>query len=152
MSYKERSIWVSLSILIFIWVTYFIDIVRLEQANMLTTDAVNHLLFYVVVQTIVIEIVLQIVLAIIDHKNMDELEDERDKLISLHGSRYAYGIICVGVFIAVFHTTLPTFTFLEFPFKALSATYQMMHLIIVFAVLSEVIKLSTQLFYYRKGF
>jgi len=152
MSYKERSIWVSLAILVYIWLNYFTDLVSLHITNTMTVDAVNGLLMTTVIQTIVLEIALQIVLAIIDHKDASSPEDERDKLITLHGSRAAYCILSVGVFLAIFYIVFPTLSTYIFPTIELSNTYKVMHLIILFAVIAEITKFSTQIFYYRRGF
>lgn len=152
MSYKERSIWASLAILIYIWFGYFNELSSLHIAQQLTTETVNNLLLNVVILTIILEIVLQITIAIIDNKDADYSEDERDKLISLHGSRNAYGIMTVGIFLAVFYTVFPTLSGYLFPTVDLPNAYKVMHLIIIFALVSEVIKFATQLFYYRRGF
>ena len=157
MSYKERSTWISLAILIYIWLEYFSELFALYNANQLNVDAVNGLLLTVVIKTIVLEIVLQIILAIIDNKDANYSADERDILISLRGSQYAYGILSVGAFLAVFYTIFPTLTiFTLIPIKelvliALPNEYKLMHLIIVFALMAEITKFATQLFFYRRG-
>ena len=152
MSYKERSIWVSLLILIYIWGNYFTELSILHFAQQLTVETVNNLLLDVVILTIILEIVLQIIIAIIDHKDANYNEDERDKLITLHGSRNAYAMISVGVFLTVFYTVFPTLSTYLFPTLNLPNAYIVMHLIIAFALASEIIKFSTQIFYYRRGF
>lgn len=158
MSYKERSTWISLAILVYIWLEYFSDIFSLQSAGQLTVEAVNSLLLTVVVKTIILEIILQIVLAIIDHKDANYAADERDNLINLHGSRNGYAILSLGAFMIVFHTVFPsiaTMTFLpSLPFESLSLPneYNIMHLVIIFALIAEVVKFCTQLFFYRRGF
>jgi len=152
MSYKERSIWVSLVALVYIWFNYFGEINTLHLAQQLTVDAVNDLLFDVVILTIFLEIVLQIIIVIIDNKDANYNEDERDKLITLHGSRYAYGLLSVGVFLAVFYTVFPTLSSYVFPTIDLPNAYKVMHLIIIFALAAEIVKFSTQIYYYRRGF
>jgi DNA integrity scanning protein DisA with diadenylate cyclase activity len=158
MSYKERSTWISLAILVYIWFDYFAQLFSLQNAEQLTVEAVNSLLLAVVVKTIILEIVLQIVLAVIDHKDANYAEDERDKLISLHGSRNAYTILSVGVLFIVFHTVFPTLSAISMmPTHALTTIslpneYKVMHIVIVFALIAEIAKFSTQLFFYRRGF
>ena len=152
MSYKERSIWASLAILIYIWFDYFNELTALHFAQQLTVEMVNSLLLDVVVLTIVLEIILQIIIAIIDNKNANYSEDERDKLISLHGSRNAYAILSIGIFLAVFYTVFPTLSTYLLPMVELPNAYKVMHLIIIFSLASEIIKFLTQIFYYRRGF
>jgi hypothetical protein len=158
MSYKERSTWISLAILIYIWIEYFSELFSLHFANQLTVETVNSLLLTVVIKTIILEIVLQIILAIIDNKDANYSADERDILISLHGNRYAYSILSVGALLAVFYTIFPTLsTLIFFQSKELISItlpneYKVMHFIIVFALLAEIAKFSTQIFFYRRGF
>lgn len=152
MSYKERSIWASLAILVYIWFNYFNELSALHLAGQLTMEAVNDLLVDVVILTIILEIALQILIAVIDHKDANYNEDERDKLISLHGSRNAYAVLTIGVFLAVFYTVIPTLSTYLFPTIEMSNAYKVMHLVIIFALAAEVLKFSTQIFYYRRGF
>ena len=152
MSYKERSIWVSLGILVYIWFNYFTNIFALNNLQELTIEKVNGLLLDVVIITIVLEIILQITIAIIDNKDANYSEDERDKLISLHGCKYAYFILSTGVFLAVFYTVFPTLATYVFPSITLPNGYMVMHLIIVYALIAEITNLATKIFYYRRGF
>ncbi|MDO6445749.1 hypothetical protein Q4493_08190 [Colwellia sp. 1_MG-2023] len=158
MSYKERSTWISLAILIYIWLEYFLALFSLNANSQLTVETVNSLLLAVVIKTIVLEILLQITIAIIDNKDADYSADERDILISLRGSRYAYGILSVGALLTVLYTVFPTLSTLAiFPSKELLAIdlpneYKVMHFIIIFALVAEIAKFSTQLFFYRRGF
>ncbi|GAA6205454.1 hypothetical protein [Thalassotalea sp. SU-HH00458] len=158
MSYKERSTWISLAILVYIWFDYFVQLFSLQGTEQLNVESVNSLLLAVVLKTIVLEIVLQIVLAIIDHKDANYADDERDKLISFYGSRNAYGILSVGIIMTVFHTVFPTLSsFSMMPTQALTTIslpneYKIMHIVIVFALAAELAKFSTQLFFYRRGF
>lgn len=158
MSYKERSTWISLAILIYIWLEYFLALYSLHADSQLTVETVNSLLLSVVIKTIVLEILLQITLAIIDNKDADYSADERDKLISLRGSRYAYGILSIGALLTVLYTVFPTLSTLaifpskELLFIELPNEYKVMHFIIIFALVAEIAKFSTQLFFYRRGF
>lgn len=158
MSYKERSTWISLALLIYIWLEYFSELFSLHSASLLTVETVNSLLLAVVIKTIVLEVILQIVVAIIDNKDANYSADERDILISLRGSRYAYGILSIGALLTVLYTIFPTLsTLFIFPSKellsiALPNEYKVMHFIIVFALAAEITKFSTQIFFYRRGF
>jgi len=152
MSYKERSIWGSLAALIYIWFDYFSGMNQLYGAQSLTIDSINELLLDAVIMTIVIEVLLQIVVAIIDHKDANYDEDERDKLITLHGCNNAYYFLLVGAHLAVFYIVFPTLSSYIFPFIDLPNGYFVLHLIIVFTLLSEIIRLATQIRYYRRGF
>tara|TARA_B100000767_G_C19414156_1_gene389204 strand:- start:41 stop:511 length:471 start_codon:yes stop_codon:yes gene_type:complete len=152
MSYKERSIWLSLGVLVSLWFNYFYALNELHVMQKLTVEAVNDLLFNVVIFTIILEVMLQIVTAVINNKEANYSADERDQLISLHASRNAYSLLSIGVFLAVFYTVFPTLSSYVFPTMNLPNAYKVMHLIIIFALISEILKFTTQIFYYRRGF
>lgn len=152
MSLKERGVWISLLVLAYIWFHYFYDLILLNENGMLTVEAVNELLKDVVIITIVLEMAVQILYALIDDKDANYEGDERDNLISLHGAKYAYNVLFVGVFLAVFYTVSPTPGSYLFPSIALPNNYMVMHLIIVFALAAEFTNLITRLVRYRRGF
>lgn len=152
MSYKERSIWASLIVLVYIWFNYFAELFALNSMNKLSVEGVNDLLLDVVIITIVLEIAVQIIVAIIDNKDANYDEDERDKIIALHGNNYAYNILFVGVFLAVFYTVIPTLADYLFPSIALPNNYMVMHLIIIFALAAEIVSSVTKIVRYRRGF
>ena len=51
MSYKERSIWVSLAITLYIWFNYFSDLYWSAQQNNLTISSMQSALLTVVIMT-----------------------------------------------------------------------------------------------------
>ncbi len=152
MSYRERSIWLSLAVMLVIWLRYFSDIFGLHQSQLLTVDRVHSLLLKVVILTIVAQVVVQTIVAIIDHKDANKDEDERDKVIALYGQRNAYHILIIGVFAAIFQIIVPTLFDRPQLLLSLPDEYLLLHVIIVSAVVAEVVNASTQLFYYRRGF
>lgn len=151
MSFKEKSIWVSLIIMLIIWMDYFSDVYNLYQSASLTVAVIHKLLLGVVVLTIILQIIFHTVIAIIDKKGADEHEDERDKVITLYGSRNAYLILSIGVVVFVFQTILPSLFDRSNFVTGLPDQYVLMHVVIIAAVIAEVVKYSTQLFYYRQG-
>ncbi len=153
MSYKERSIWVSLAITLYIWFNYFSTIYWSAKDNSLTIENMQSALLTVVIMTIVLEILHHIVIAIIDNKNANYDEDERDKLISLKGSQIAYYILSFTTIIAVVHLLLfPVINKGLVNLLNLPNEYILMNIIIFGALLAETAKFSTQLFFYRRGF
>ncbi|MFT5163408.1 MAG: hypothetical protein ACI9FJ_002003 [Alteromonadaceae bacterium] len=151
MSYKEKSVWVSFAVMLAIWVSYFNDVISLHGSQALTVDAIHSLLLKVVILTIVAEIVMQIIVAIIDHKQANDKDDERDKLITLYGKRNAYSILVIGVFAAVFQIIVPTLFERGSLTLNLPNEYFILHVIILSTVMAETVNASTRLFYYRRG-
>tara|TARA_R110000787_G_scaffold177046_2_gene289096 strand:- start:303 stop:761 length:459 start_codon:yes stop_codon:yes gene_type:complete len=152
MSYKERSIWVSLAITIYIWFNYFSELYWSAQQNTLTTSSMQAALLSVVIMTIVLEIMHHIVIAIIDNKNANYDEDERDKQISLIGSQNAYYILSFTSIAAVLHLLFPVMSQELESVLGLPNEYVIINIIIFGALLAEIAKFTTQVFYYRRGF
>jgi len=152
MSYKERSIWVSLAITLYIWFNYFSTLYWSAQQNNLTVDAMQSALLSVVFMTIALEILHHVVIAIIDHKNANYDEDERDKKISLIGSQNAYYILSFTTIAAVLHLLFPVMTQALVVMLNLPNEYIIINIIIFGALAAEITKFSTQVFYYRRGF
>ncbi len=152
MSYKERSIWVSLAITLYIWFNYFSELYWSAQQNSLTTDSMRSALLSVVFMTIFLEIMHHIVIAIIDNKNANYGEDERDKKIALIGSQNAYYILSFTTITAVLHLLFPVMSQGLVTALKLPNEYVIINIIIFGALIAEITKFATQVFYYRRGF
>jgi hypothetical protein len=152
MSYKERSIWVSLFILLYIWADYFLALNTIYLAGNLTVSNIRGLLLDVVVLTIALEIGHHVLVAIIDNKNANYDEDERDRLITLKASNYAYYVLSFTAIGAILHLLFPIMSQGLTGAFQLPSEYIVVHLIIVGALLAEIAKFSVQLFFYRRGF
>ncbi len=152
MSYKERSIWVSLAITLYIWFNYFSELYWAVQQESLTISVMKSALLTVVTMTIALEILHHIVIAIIDNKNTNYDEDERDKQISLRGSQNAYYLLSFTTIAAVLHLLFPLMSQGLVDILNLPSEYAIINIIIFGALTAEVSKFSTQIFYYRRGF
>ena len=152
MGYKERSVWASLLLLIYIWYDYFVGIFNSVLGDNLNVGTVNELLFDAVVMTIVLEIALQIAIAIIDNKDADYTEDERDKNITYKATVPAYYVLYTGVILAIAYTVYPALTTHAFPNSDLPNDYFVLNIIIIFALAAEVVRFLNQIAMYRKGF
>ncbi len=152
MSYKERSIWVSLAITLYIWFNYFSELYWSAKQNSLTTDSMQSALLVVVFMTIFLEIMHHIVIAIIDNKNANYDEDERDKKIALIGNQNAYYILSFTTITAVLHLLFPVMSQGLVTALKLPNEYVIINIIIFGALVAEIAKFATQVFYYRRGF
>ena len=152
MSYKERSIWVSLAITIYIWFNYFSTLYWSAQQDTLTTNVMQSALLTVVIMTIILEVFHHIVIAIIDNKNANYDEDERDKKITLIGTQYAYYILSFTTIAAVLHLLFPFMSQRLESLLNLPNEYVIINIIIFGALVAEIVKFATQVFYYRRGF
>ncbi|NQZ23132.1 MAG: hypothetical protein HRT53_13885 [Colwellia sp.] len=152
MSYKESNILASLLITLAIWGNYTWGVIHLYQQQSFSTEAMYGLLFSAVMYTIFLEIVLQIILAIVKHKEANDKSDERDKLISMRANSYAYQILIFGSFCVTFYILFPVLSQFTFSMPGLAKEYEIMHLIIAFALLAEIICSLVKLISYRRGY
>ena len=150
MSYQEKNITVSLFSHLLIVGYYLVNLFQMQQAGGLVSAKVFNLWAVVIVGVIVVNIVgsiltnilLSIVHAIKTRSEQEEsfIEDERDKLIGLKGSKVSYIAFSIGVLIAML-----SFAFGQPPLVMFS-------LLILSSIVAEIIGDVSQLYIYRKGF
>ena len=150
MSYQEKNITVSLVSHLLIVSYYLVNLFQMQQAGGLVSARVFSLWAIVIVAAIIVTIIgsiltnilLSIVHAIKTRSEQDErfIEDERDQLIGLKGSKVSYIAFSIGVLIAML-----TFAFGQPPLVMFS-------LLILSSITAEIIGDVSQLYLYRKGF
>jgi len=150
MSYQEKSIAVSLVSHLLIVVYYLVNLFEMQQTGGLVSTKVFSLWAIVIVSTIIVNIIgniltnilLSIVHAIKTRSEHVEkfIEDERDKLIGLKGSKVSYIAFSLGVL-----ASMLTFAFGQPPLVMFS-------LLILSSILGEIIGDISQLYLYQKGF
>jgi hypothetical protein len=150
MSYQEKSIAVSLVSHLLIVVYYLVNLFQMQEAGELVSTKVFSLWVIVIVSTIIVNIIgniltnilLSIVQAIKTGTEHVEkfIEDERDSLIGLKGSKVSYIAFSIGVLVAML-----SFAFGQPPLL-------MFCLLILSSILAQIIGDLSQLYLYRKGF
>lgn len=151
MSYQEKNISVSLVSFILILVIFLTSISRMIQGEGLNSTGVFRIWAVVIVLAIIFTIVatifMHIVSAIIqviktgdENPEIDDLADERDKLIDLRGTKVTYFVSSIGVFLAML-----TFAFGQDPLV-------MFTLLIFFGVVAQIVGDISRLILYRRGF
>jgi len=150
MSYQKKNITVSLVSHLLIGVDYLSQLFQMQQAGGLVAAKVFSLWAIVIVAIIVVNIIgsiltnilLSIVHAIKTRSDQEErfIEDERDNLIGLKGSKVSYITFSIGVLIAML-----SFAFGQPPLVMFS-------LLILSSIVAEIIGDLSQLYLYRKGF
>jgi hypothetical protein len=149
MSSQEINIRVSLVSHLLVLGYYLINISRMVLDGGLEAKRVFTLWAVVIVAIIVITILGNILSYILLHiaqavrtgkaEEMRFVNDERDRLIELKGTRVAYIVFSLGVFLSML-----TFVFAQPPLVMFS-------LIIFFGLVAELSGDIAQLIYYRKG-
>ena len=149
MSYKENSIIVSLTSSLLILGYYLVSWLRMYQTEGLNSDRVFRLWIIVIVATIVLNILGNILTSILLNilhaikTRTDEevrfVEDERDRLIDLRGTKVAYFVSSIGVFLSML-----TFAFGQPPLVMFS-------LLILSGLVAQIISDISRLVLYRRG-
>jgi hypothetical protein len=149
MTFQETHVSVSLVSFSLIAIYYVTNWLKMYQSEGLNSERIFTLWIIVIVAGIVLviagsiltNIVRAILYAIKTQSDKTErfVEDERDKLIGLKGSRIAYITFSVGVFFAMLSFALGQPPLIMFS------------LIILFSLLAEIVESGMQLVFYRRG-
>jgi len=151
MSHQEKNITASLVSFTLILGYYLISILGMIQTEGLVSTKVFRLWGFVIALgifgTIVSTIFTHIVSAIIhavktgeEDPKIEDIEDERDKLIDLRGTRVAYIVSSSGVFLSMLAFALG------------QPPLAMFSLLIFFGIFAQVIGDISRLVLYRRGF
>ena len=131
---------------------YFLNVISLGvlPADAAKTAALGlslRALFLIVI----VEIIFQGMLAVSNRKAAELGADERDKLFEYKGNNFGYTVLVIGVFI-----TLGRIVFLEINPEFIEQTNGLTiplltaHILLFSFILSEVVRFSAQLYYYRR--
>ena len=152
MSYKEKAIWVSLGLTLYLGYYYWSGFSVLRDSHLLTESTFTGLLFNTAIFLAVISIVLHSTAAILNYKEADKPDDERDKLIELYGCRAGYYLLSFGVIASIVQSQLGDAIWTQNGNEPVAGPFDFMHIIILSFLIAEAAKHATQLFYYRRGF
>ena len=141
MSFKEKSTWVSLAILIMVFVGYFSRVYDGLVSGSLDKADVFGLFIGAVISIIILEVALHIVIAVLNVKDADQPGDERDRLFSIKAGNISGWVLGIGVLMISAHTFIQELDFLWVANLLLFAVF-----------ISQVVSYVLQIFYYRRGF
>jgi hypothetical protein len=151
MSFQEKNITVSFVNFTLILGFYLIRVFQMIQRGSFNSTDVFRLwgivIALAVVVTIFATILTHIFSAIIhaiktgeEKREIDDIEDERDQLIDLRGTKITYFVSSIGVFLSML-----TFALGQPPLV-------MFTLLIFFGVLAQIVGDISRLYLYRRGF
>ena len=150
MSFQEKNIIVTLVNLILILGFYLIRVFQMIQGESFNSTNVFRLWGIVIVLAVVVTIFATILTHIVsgiiqaiktkEEPHIENVQDERDKLIDLKGTKVTYVISSIGVFLSML-----TFAFGQPPLV-------MFTLLIFFGVVAQIIGDISRLYFYRRGF
>ncbi|MFN2199528.1 MAG: hypothetical protein ACK2UW_25635 [Anaerolineales bacterium] len=150
MSFQEKNIAVSLSIFSLILVFFLIRILQMVQTDSFTSPNVFRLwgiiIVLAIVGTISVTILTHILSAIIEAIRTQEepdvqgIQDERDTLIDLRGTRITYTVSSLGVLAAMLSYVLG------------QPALVMFTLLILAGIFAQIVGDLSRLYLYRRGF
>lgn len=141
MSFKEKSIWISLVTTILVFGYYFVRVLQMVSNEAVGNAEIAVFFVSIIVLVIVIQIISHILLTI---AHRPETEDERDQIIELKATRNAYYLLIAGVFAS-------TGTFIIGIFVLPVTTFHVVHTMLIFFIIAEMVKHITELVHYRRG-
>jgi cadmium resistance protein CadD (predicted permease) len=139
MSFREKSAWVSLVTYLGAYGYYFWTIASAVATGQSDTLPSGRLLVNVICLLIVIEVVLQVTVALWKPTEAQAPRDEREKLIALKSTRWAFYVVMAGAATGAGTVALgvPAFYTANGIFLAV--------------VLAEVVRFAGQVMYFRIG-
>ncbi|HEY4283405.1 MAG TPA: hypothetical protein VGM62_10100 [Chthoniobacterales bacterium] len=163
LSFREKSAWVSLVILLIIYVPYFVYISDLAGRGELDIGTAIGVFTAALFFQIVLAIIAQVAISI---RSKTDLKDERDAAIEAKGFRNAYFVLTFGICFAAMFVTMVGLgqgvselatakgagaTGFGHGIRTVLSTAAATQLLLLCLVLAEVTKYGTQVFCYRRG-
>jgi hypothetical protein len=153
MSFREKSIWISLISTILIFGGYFLKVISLgglpaESAKIAAMELSLRALFLI----IIVEIIFQTLLAVSNRKAAEFGADERDKLFEYKGNNFGYTVLVIGVFFTLGRIILLEINpgFIE-QSNLLNIPFLTAHFLLFSFIFSEIVRFTAQLYYYRSS-
>lgn len=147
LSYQEKGILGSLLAMVVVYGYYFSRTLNDIGRADFESRTIGRLI-WAIVAIIVIETVYHIVLAL---ESKPEPKDERDLLIEAKAYRNAYFAAGTGSFLVICCVIIEVLLHGSAPAPTIVTRFFIANLVLLFMVVTELVKLLTQLFYYRKG-
>jgi hypothetical protein len=148
MSFREKSAWASLAVMLLVFVPYFIRMFRLFRWRELTAGSALGQFIGAVIFQVVLLVIVHIVIAL---RSRQESKDERDRAIESKAFRNAYFVLVSSGFVVI-----PCVIGLEFgidpsSLHRLLAPAFISQLLLLCFVVAEAAKYLTQIVSYRRG-
>jgi len=148
LSFREKSAWASLAVMLVVFVPYFFHIFRLLEEGKLDWNTVLGEFIGAVIFEVVLLVVVHIVFAV---RYKEENKDERDLAIESKSFKIAYFVLVTSGFVAI-----PCLIGLGFGLQPgwigqLTSPVFVSQLLLLCFVAAEAAKYVTQLVCYRRG-
>ena len=148
MSFREKSAWASLAVMLIVFVPYFTHVFRLFQRDELGMGTVIGEFIGAVVFQVVLMIVVHIILAICSRQDP---KDERDRAIESKSFKIGYYVLVSACFGGIPFILLPIFASHPELALRLTALPFLSQVLLLCFVVAEAAKYITQVVCYRRG-
>ena len=129
MSFREKTAWISLLSMACIYGLYYWSVLHAAPVSLLGT----------IIVLVIVQVVLTIAVAIFAPKEAQAPRDERDKLINLRATRFAYAALATSIALACF--------FGAFNPPIIFNTNALLFVLVV----AEILRSGCQIVQYRRG-
>jgi hypothetical protein len=137
MSFREKSAWISLVLIVLVFGPYF----WLVGRSFAGSGHVHHgTQFALITLFVVLEVVVHVAIAVQSPRDARAPKDEREDLIDLRATRTAFYVLFAGVLISIFT--------LHFPVGA----WMLSQFVLFSIVVAELVKFARQIVLFRRGF
>lgn len=137
MSFREKSAWISLVLLLAVFIPFFWNSYRQLSGQIDASSAVGTA-FMLLVAFVLLEIVLHIAIAIQSPRDARAPKDERERLIEMRATRVAFHVLIVGALAGVGTIHLR------------NSVWLMAQVVMLAVVLAEVVRFGLQVAMYRQ--
>lgn len=141
LSFEEKSTWVSLAIMLFVYGKYFSRVYDGLLTNSLDKADISGLFIGAVITIVVFQVIFHIIMAASNLKDADQTNDERDRLFAIKAGNASGYVLVIGVL------TIAVAVFI----RDLNSMWTA-NLLLLSLVISQVFCYILQLFYYRRGY
>ena len=137
MSFREKSAWISLTLIVLVFGPYFWLVGR-------TVAGADHVhagtQFALIALFVVLEIVLHIAIGLQSPRDARAPKDEREILIDLRATRVAFYVLFVGALFSIFTMHFRT------------TVWMLSQTVLLSIVIAELVKFASQIVLFRRGF
>jgi hypothetical protein len=136
MSFREKSAWISLVLILAVFGPYFWLVARSLTGQ---THVHGGTQFALILLFVVLEVVLHVVIAAQSPRDARAPKDERERLIDLIATRTAFYVLLGGTLISIFtlHFRVNVWTLSQF--------------VLLSIVIAELVKFARQIVLFRRG-
>jgi hypothetical protein len=153
MSFREKSAWISTAATLVVWGWYFVNVFRAVAGGEPDGERLLALFVGCVVLNVVIEVVLAIAVSALAPRQASAPADERERLIGLKATGFAYHVVVLGVLgVALAAPFLGHAAPILFPGDPLADVALVAANGILFAVVAaELVRSAGQIVLFRRG-